>query len=200
MAVGTAVTRRLFFAIELDEPSRAAISELINRISNRLESDSARGRGPIKWVERENLHMTLRFLGATPEARVLELQKAMARHLSSRPFALRFDRVGTFPERGAPRVVWLGASDGAAEATRARDELEQRLVAINVPPESRPFRPHLTLGRFRGLGRGSERRAIRDVSVGTFEPLHVDHLTLYESHLSSRGPSYARLLTVELGP
>lgn len=200
MAVGTAITRRLFFAIDLDEPSREAVADLINRLSKQLESDPARGHRLIKWVERENLHLTVRFLGATPEKRVLELQRAMGTHLSSRPFVLRFDRVGTFPERGAPRVIWLGASDGEAEAARARDELDERLTAIHIPPESRPFRAHLTLGRFReAAGRGSDGRAIRESGVDGLGGLHVDHLTLYESHLSSRGPRYVPVLTVGLG-
>jgi 2'-5' RNA ligase len=199
MAVGTAITRRLFFAIDLDEPSRAAIANLMERLRERLESDSARRRDPIKWVERENLHMTVRFLGATLEARAQEVQAAMSRPLSSKPFALGFDRVGTFPERGAPRVVWLGASVGAAEAARARDELDERLKAVNVPPEPRPFRPHLTLGRFRDFARGSDGRAIRGVGMEGFAAVRVDHLTLYESHLSSRGPRYVPLLSVWLG-
>jgi 2'-5' RNA ligase len=199
MVVGTAITRRLFFAIDLDEPTRAAIANLVERLRERLESDSARQRGPVKWVERENLHMTVRFLGATPEARVQELQAALNRPLSSKPFALGFDRVGTFPERGAPRVVWLGASVGAAEAAHARDELDERLKAVNVPPEPRPFRPHLTLGRFREPGRGSDRRAIREVGVDAFQPMRVGHLTLYESHLSTHGPRYVPVLSIGLG-
>jgi RNA 2',3'-cyclic 3'-phosphodiesterase len=199
MGAGDGVTRRLFFAIDLDEASRAAIAELIERLSRRLESDPVPRHAGVKWVERENLHMTVRFLGATPEGRAQELEALMGRPLSSRPFILGFDRVGTFPERGAPRVVWLGASIGAAEAVRARDELEERLGTIDVPPESRPFRPHLTLGRFREMGRGSDGRAIREVGVSAFDPVHVDHLTLYESHLSPRGPRYVPLLRLLLG-
>jgi 2'-5' RNA ligase len=198
MAPGSTVTRRLFFAIDLDEPSRSAITELIEELSRRLESNGAR-HTRVKWVERENLHMTLRYLGATPEQRVHELLSILARNLPSRPFVLGFDRVGTFPERGAPRVVWLGASIGAAEAARARDELEERLSAINVAPEPRPFRPHLTLGRFREMGRGSDGRAIRSVEVRAFDGVRVEYLTLYESHLSSRGPRYAPILKVMLG-
>jgi 2'-5' RNA ligase len=198
MAPGSAVTRRLFFAIDLDESARTAIAGLMGRLSQRLDSEGA-GSGRVKWVERENLHITVRFLGATPEERVHQLQSTLNSHLSSRPFVLRFDHVGTFPERGAPRVVWLGTSIGAAEATRARDELEERLRALDVPPEPRPFRPHLTLGRFRETGRGSDGRAIRSVEVGRLNDVQVDYLTLYESHLSSHGPRYVQLMKVLLG-
>ena len=141
MGAGDGVTRRVFFAIDLDEASRAAIAELIERLSRRLESDPVQRHARVKWVERENLHMTVRFLGATPEGRVQELEALMGRPLSSRPFILGFDRVGTFPERGAPRVVWLGASIGAAEAVRARDELEERLGTIDVPLSRDHFGP-----------------------------------------------------------
>jgi 2'-5' RNA ligase len=199
MAAGSTLTRRLFFAIDLDEPSRAAIADLVERLDRQLEGKGAGRRGLIKWVERENLHMTVRFLGTTPEERFQQLRVAMSRHLASQPFALRFDRVGMFPERGAPRVVWLAASVGAAEAARTRDELDERLKGIDVPPEPRPFLPHLTLGRFREMGRASDARAIREVDVVGLEAVRVDHVTLYESHLSSRGPRYVPLLRVELG-
>jgi 2'-5' RNA ligase len=199
MVAGNTLTRRLFFAIDLDEPTRAAIADLVERLDRRLEGKGAGRRGLIKWVERENLHMTLRFLGNTPEERFQQLQVVMSRHLASQPFALRFAQVGTFPERAAPRVVWLAASIGAAEAARTRDELDERLKGIEVPPEPRPFLPHLTLGRFRELGRASDVRAIREVGVVGLEAVRVDHVTLYESHLSSRGPRYVPLLRVELG-
>lgn len=196
MAVDNAVTRRLFFAFDLDEATRAAIAALVDRLRQRLESDLARDRGRIKWVERENLHLTVRFLGATTDAKWQELRVVMQQPLTLAPFELRFDRVGTFPERGAPRVVWVGVSAGAVEASRVCNELDQRLSTIGIPPETRPFHAHLTLGRFRDVASRGTSRTLREVVVDSLEAVLVDHVTLYESELTPGGPRYVPLLRV----
>ena len=150
-------------------------------------------------VERENLHLTVRFLGATTEAKWQVLQAVMQEHLTIEPFDLGFDRVGTFPERGAPRVVWLGVSAGTIDARRVCEALEQRLRAIDIPPDTRPFHPHLTLGRFRDVANRSDSVALRGVVMDPLDAVRVDRVTLYESQLTPGGPRYEPLLRVGLG-
>ena len=198
MAPYRAGTRRLFLAVDLDEPSRVSVAKLIEQLGKRL--DSAAGfRGRVKWVERENLHLTIRFLGATAEPLWERLQAELQGPLSIGPFDLRFDRVGTFPEQGAPRVVWLGAVTGAAETGRVFEELEQRLRATGIAPDTRPFHPHLTLGRFRGPTRRSDGEALRGHIVEPPVLVRVEHVTMYESRLTPRGPRYEPLFRVRFG-
>jgi len=198
MAAGNLVTRRLFFAIALDESCRGAVERLIDQLAQRLSLPPGSTKGRIRWIERDNLHLTVRFLGATPETRLAELRAAVEAPFASRGFEVRFDRLGAFPDYGLPRLVWLGASAGAAEAETVQRELEQRLHGIGVTPEGRPFRAHLTLGRFRKPGGATDRRVIRDFTMEPLDPLRVEHITLYESHLSNRGPTYEPLLQVPL--
>jgi 2'-5' RNA ligase len=198
VAPDRAGTRRLFLAVDLDEPSRVSVAKLIERLGELLEANVG-FRGRAKWVERENLHLTIRFLGNTAEPQWADVQAALQRSLSIGPFDLRLDRIGTFPEHGAPRIVWLGALTGAAETARVFEELEQRLRATGIAPDTRPFHPHLTLGRFRGPTRRSDGDAFRGFIVETPALVHVEHVTMYESRLTPRGPRYEPLLRVRFG-
>lgn len=198
MAAGNGLTRRLFLAIDLDEPCRNALERLIDQLGRCIDADKSVSRGRVKWVEPRNLHLTVRFLGATAESQLHEIQASLGQPLAARSFDMWFDRLGVFPARGAPRAIWVGASAGAAEAEHVQQELERRLIAVGVPSECRPFRVHLTVGRFRSSGRSSDRRAIRGWVMEPVGPLLVDHVTLYESHLSTGAPSYVTLVRVPL--
>lgn len=198
MAAGDGVTRRLFFAIDLDERCRDSLERLIDQLATCLDASGSASRGRIKWIERRNLHVTVRFLGATTASQLQGIRASLERPLAAQPFEMWFDRLGLFPERGRPRAIWVGAAAGASEAEQVQRELERRLAALGVPAERRPFRVHLTVGRFRASGRSTDRRAIRGCVVESAGPLVVDHLTLYESHLSTGAPSYVSLVRVPL--
>jgi 2'-5' RNA ligase len=192
------VTHRLFFAFDLDEPCRQSAQRLVDELAKRIDPRGPGSGGRVKWVERENLHLTVSFLGSTPERRLAAIRVALEPPFHSRTFGLRFDRLGAFPERGAPRVIWIGDSRGTTPAEAVQRELAERLKAVGVPAETRPFRAHLTLGRFRESGGREDGQVIRELTVEPIGPLLVDHLTLYESHLSSRGSSYDALVRVAL--
>lgn len=198
MGAGDALNRRLFFAFELDDVCRMAVERLGDDLARRLDAHGGTAKGRVKWVERDNFHLTVKFLGSTSDTRLGEIRKLLETPFDSRPFELLFDRLGAFPDRGAPRVIWLGASAGAPQAASVQRQLEERLAAVGVPPEGRPFRAHLTLGRFRDPGRREDGQIVRDFMLRPVGPLLVDHLTLYESHLSSRGPAYDPLVRVAL--
>lgn len=198
MAARNDLTHRLFLAFDLDEPCRQGVQRLVDDLATRIEPHGPSSKGRVKWVERDNLHLTVCFLGSTPEPRLEAIRALLEPSFGSRAFELRFDRLGAFPERGAPRVIWLGDSAGSAPAEAVQRELEDRLKAVGVPPDRRPFRAHLTLGRFREPARREDSRVIREFVLNPIGPLVVDHLTLYESHLSNRGPSYDSLVRVAL--
>ncbi len=193
------MTRRVFCAFDLDEACRQAATRLVERLC-RVPEFRRHGENRIRWVPPENLHVTVRFLGAMRESAVCELQAVLARPLTSRAFHLQFEGVGMFPDRGGPRVIWIGVTDGAAKAERVCRELDERLARLERVRERRVLRPHVTVGRFRQPGSASVRRAIRGLTMNSFEALLVDHLTVYESHLSSRGARYVPLVRTPLRP
>ena len=136
---------RLFFAVPL--PAHAA--RAAERVSIRLRKLTGPAR--VTWVRRETMHLTLRFLGNQPEDAVPALVAAgEAAARQHAPFEVLLVGGGTFPgRRGRPRVLWLGVRSGGA-LRRLAHEVDATLEPIAaIPPDGRPFRSHLTLGRVR---------------------------------------------------
>jgi 2'-5' RNA ligase len=109
-----------------------------------------------------------------------------------------FAGLGLFPAHRAPRVLWLGLSTGAAEAIDLQRRVAARLSTIGVTIEERAFHPHLTLARWREA-RNADRRRIAAADHGTeVARIDVGAVTLYQSRLSSSGPTYAVLARAPL--
>lgn len=184
---------RLFVAIDLPDGQRAEAQRAAAVLQRALES--ARAAETVRWVTREQMHLTLRFIGEVDDTMAERIARAVAAPLASSPFALALGEPGTFPGGQHPRVVWLGLSEGAAAADGARAEIERRLAALGLEPDERPFRAHLTLGRVRdprrlgGAAARGLRRAMDALAVAP-TPATVDHATLYRSHLSPKGSRY----------
>jgi 2'-5' RNA ligase len=148
----------------------------------------------VKWVEAENLHITLKFLGNVEGARIDAVREALAGVASAhRRFSLQFLGTGVFPNRRRPRVVWVGTAESAA-LVRLQADVEAALEELGFAAEARGFTAHLTLGRARSdknvkpLVERLDRLQGEDYGAMT-----VDVVSLMESQLSSRGPTYRHL-------
>jgi len=183
---------RLFIAIDLDDAARSAIAAEQKRIVSSL------GSGSLKIVRPEQMHLTLVFLGEVAEPKAPALTELIAQPLAGAPFHLAFAGVGVFPPRGAPRVLWLGATDGEREVSAMQEELARRVASLDIPLEARPFHAHLTLGRWRESRTIDRERAIAAATKHIVARVHVDHATLYHSRLSSAGPTYTALARATL--
>lgn len=185
---------RLFLAVDLDAAARAAIAATQKRVAAALADSSSR----VSWVKPDRMHLTMLFLGELEEARVPALVESIGRHIDGKPFEIALENVGVFPERGAPRVVWVGVS-GAEDALHdLYDELVRRVAAQDIAIESRPFQPHLTLGRFKTSRPSDRRRVLAVAQPGRIARVTVDGATLYRSRLSSEGPTYTPLARATL--
>jgi 2'-5' RNA ligase len=100
--------------------------------------------------------------------------------------------VGAFPPRGAPRVFWAGLTDGRDHLLEVERAVSQRLGPL-VPPEDRPYSPHLTLARVKEPGSLSRPALFEGLATRQFGKVHVDAITLFESRLSSKGASHVPL-------
>jgi 2'-5' RNA ligase len=183
---------RLFAAIDLTDEARAAIAAARADVVSAL-GDRARG---LKLVRPEHIHLTLAFAGQATEAVGAAIVSRMEPEIAQAPFELAFGGVGTFPSRGAPRVLWLGVMAGAAEAVALQAAVAARFASAGAEQETRPFRPHLTLGRWRSVIR------LRGVDqLGSDRPVatvRVAGVTVYQSRVSSSGPTYSRLVHCRL--
>jgi 2'-5' RNA ligase len=175
---------RLFFAIELPAEVRAALGRL-------RPPDEG---GAYRWVDPALMHVTLAFLGQQPE-NVLSTLDSIAQRAAGegRSATLRLGDAGSFGPRAAPRVLWIGL-DGNLDALRAlQTRLDELLRQAGFSLEDRAFRPHITLARRRE--RVPAGAALRWPPVRVEHPtFDLDALTLFESRLSPRGPTYTALL------
>src|SRR3954447_27027001 len=126
---------RLFAAIELDAAARAAVAEEQERLAAMFRAAGA----PPRFVPPEHMHLTLVFIGEVSEAHAQSIVAACSAPIGMAPFAVAFGGLGTFPSRGAPRVLWLGMADGAPEVMHLQNLVAARLEAVGVAREQRPF-------------------------------------------------------------
>jgi 2'-5' RNA ligase len=176
---------RAFVALELPESVRRAVGELQARLRPRL--------GSIRLVRPENAHLTLRFLGDTTPAQVEALRGSLARAAAACPACdVRVRGLGTFPDRGSPRVLWLGL-ELPEPLLALQAATERAAVAAGFPREGRAFAPHLTLGRWR------ERDRRPDLPAADLGPARVAALVLFRSELRPEGSRYTPLALLPLG-
>lgn len=184
---------RLFIATDLDDASREAIAALHWRLERRVGD-----RSSLRWTKPEQMHLTLVFIGEADEMLSAKLIVAMQKPAAQPAFDLAFERIGIFPARGAPRILWLGVTDGSAEVGVLQREIADRVERLGVKLEQRPFHPHLTLARWRDA-RPGDRREIDDLSdTGTVARVRIDHATLYRSQPAPGGSVYTPLARVRL--
>jgi 2'-5' RNA ligase len=189
--------RRLFVALEPPD----AVRRRLAAIAVELRRASGRAADEIRWVPPENVHLTLQFLGAVPEERLADVEKAVRGAAgAARPLSLEVKGAGGFPNSRRPRVVWLGLSGEVDALAALAAELGKRLAPLGFPPESRPFAAHLTLGRARdGRGAPGLGGALAAAAEGEGIAWRASELTLFESHLSPKGPRYGPVRRDALG-
>lgn len=188
---------RLFIAAELPDATRAALAAAIDAL-RRFDRERV-----VRWVRPEGIHVTLKFLGSVPPARVDAIRDALARAADgAAPFSLRPEGVGSFGGRRNLRVVWAGVG-GDRDALGALEARVQSSIAVlGFPPEQRPFNPHLTLGRVRDdapqEARGILHDALARFDAPPFAPFDVAHVSLMRSTLAPGGAVYDAIATFPL--
>ena len=188
---------RLFVAIELSEAVAASALDLISRLRSTAAKLAPQSR--ITWLTAERLHITVRFIGQVEDSKSDAVRGVLAAVPGER-FDLTIAGVGTFPPKGGPRVVWAGLTAGRPQLISLEKLVSARLLEAGVPPDERPFSPHLTLARVRdtkGLRAGTLVEPVRDLVLGSTP---VDAITLFESRLSPKGPTYVALQRTALRP
>lgn len=183
---------RVFVAVGLPEAARLGLSSLARKLG-------AAARG-VRWTRPENLHFTLAFLGEQEPGRVDAVREASQEAaLACKPFALRFGGLGAFPEKGRPRVIWIGLSQGADELTRLQSGLARALAQRGFALEERAFVPHLTLGRVADDARLADSAALLGQPMSWPEAVAVDRIRVMRSQLAPAGAVYTELHACPFG-
>jgi 2'-5' RNA ligase len=183
---------RLFIAFDIDAATRAQLTSVREAIERVISAAASPPR--VTWVKSEAAHVTLRFIGETPPQTLEAVQQALG-GMAVEPFEVRWDAVGTFGGTRHPRVIWISPGSGIEQCRELVGRLDVALEALVGPGESRPFVPHLTLGRVRAPGRRVD--WARALAAVRWEPTVtlVDQIVLYQSQLSPKGPTYTALST-----
>jgi len=187
-------TVRAFAAIEINAKVRQAAAKLIERLSQ--------AAADVKWVEPENLHLTLKFLGDVPLTETARICEAIGKAAAEvEPFEIELAGAGAFPSASRPRTIWLGAMGDERPIRELAEGVEKRLQKLGFRREARRFEVHLTLGRIRKPGPGVKRLGellgeLADYPAGT---VRVSEVVLFSSQLTPTGPIYQPLGRAKLG-
>ncbi len=192
-------TSRLFIAIPLAEQVKDAVGDLMRELAG--GPVDVRGPGQPRWVDVEGLHLTLRFLGPTPDDRVPDLASAIAAAARGvAPFRIELGGGGAFPSSARPRVMWLGLRAGEPELAALLARLQAELARLGWEPDDRPFQAHLTLARTDGVpGAGDRARRLVELARDMREGWLAEEVVLYKSHLGHRPARYEALASAPLG-
>jgi RNA 2',3'-cyclic 3'-phosphodiesterase len=184
---------RLFVAINFTSKDRQRMARSARAMR---EADL-----PVRWVEPDQLHLTLKFLGEVRPERTSEVKAAVAEVAGkTNPFTMVMGGSGAFPTTRRPRVIWLGAT-ASPQLRCLKHDLEWELARLGFEREVRAFHPHVTLGRAQPEARAGDFRGFEElVAAMTFRAeIPVRSLDLMKSTLSVRGARYEKLMTAKLG-
>lgn len=185
---------RTFVAVEINKGVRDRATKLIAALAHTTAD--------VTWVESQNLHFTLKFLGNVHEREIPEVCDAVADAVAGlNPFELEVCGAGAFPNAARPRTIWLGTAEGTEAMRVLHGRVEAALAELGYREEHRRFTPHLTIGRVRGTGPeiaelGAMLEPHRELLVGR---ITVGHVTTFASTLTREGPQYDVLDTAALG-
>ena len=149
-----------------------------------------------KWVNRSQLHVTLRFLGEI-FPKVFDEIKMKLEDVKIAPFRISLDHSGAFPSVSRAKVLWISGETGSKELKQLAAQTEQIAVSCGLEPERRSFSPHLTIARTRVEGNMPEAliKAMKDTPVFSWQ---CKDFVLMQSQLTPRGPIYTEAKRYQL--
>ena len=183
---------RSFVALELSAEVRTNLTKLLKALQ--------RMPAPIKWVEPENLHLTLKFLGEVAEGQIATITATLsAIAQATLPFTFAVKGGGGFPDLRRPRILWVGV-EAPQELLTLQRQIEQGMERLGFAHEGRPYHPHITIGRVKAMqGIAPVLATLRGHADVSFGVVTVRHLTLFRSDLSREGPTYTPLAQLPFG-
>ncbi len=185
---------RTFIAIDVDD---SVLDRLIE-----LQETLARSGTDVKWVEPDNLHLTLLFLGEVEDKQLHEVCRAIAAVSAEHaPFAMSLEKVGCFPNLRRPRILWVGVGEGLQEVVKLHDDLEEPLLDMGCyRREERDYTPHLTLGRVKGDKVTFKLNELISKNQGwTGGQSTIREVLVMSSTLRADGPEYTVMARAKLG-
>lgn len=183
------MTFRGFISLDIDSNSE------IRKFREGLEKTGA----PLKMVDLDKIHITVKFLGDTEEEKIDKISNVVKKVLENRePFTIDIKGAGAFPHLDYMKVVWIGIED-EPKLNEMAHRVEEELVPHGFPRDDKGFSPHITVARVKG-GKNKDRlrRVIENYEDYYFGSQEVTKLKLKKSILSKGGPEYHTLKEMPL--
>jgi 2'-5' RNA ligase len=182
---------RTFVAVPLSQQCHELLSDLQTKMRP-LGAD-------VRWVATSSIHLTLKFLGEIDFARVPQLVDSLKNSSAGvSSFKLRLHGLGGFPNLHSPRVIWCGVEGEIDKLLLLQERVEKACADLGFPPETRPFHPHLTLGRVQGKRNLQQLLDYIKIAPDFEQGFDADWYHLYKSVLSPHGALYTILDTIGL--
>jgi 2'-5' RNA ligase len=177
------VTKRLFVAIDLPESMRRLLEDLDPEVRD------------VRWIEADQMHLTLGFFGDISEDVDSALREKL-RAIEFGTFFLPITGIGTFPLKGPPKIIWIGVGKAHPHLFQIHKRVQEAALAVGIEPDLRPWHPHITIARCRDVEMQSLRKFLKanaDLDAGM---IRVQAFHLYSSKLTPAGPIHTCELTV----
>lgn len=176
---------RVFLAIEIDK-------ELLDKISE-VQKEFAKCDAPVKYVETENLHCTLKFFGEIDEDKLNKIIEVIENKIKNhQPFKVSIKKTGVFPNENYIRVLWLGMEDVEPFVNLQKD-LDEDFKKLGFKKE-KSYKPHLTIGRVKGAkNKAKLLSTLKDLGEVEIGEMNVGRIILKKSELTPSGPIYSTI-------
>ena len=185
---------RAFIAIELPHE----LKNILAGLQNKLKTASA----DVKWVETQNIHLTLKFLGEVEDSLIPDINKVLEDTAgTNKHFPIRLSSLGAFPNIRSPRVIWAGIDKGDPEIKAIATRIEEKIAELGIAKEDKPFSSHITIGRVKTpVNRDKLEKIISDLKEGFREgsEFRISKITLFKSTLTPKGALYEAIKEVNL--
>ncbi len=185
---------RSFIAFEIPESIRREIARTMRQMATHWPE--------YRWVDTDQLHLTMNFLGDVPDEKITDVCQVLRKVVPAfDAFSFTLSGLGAFPKAKRPRVLWLGVTEGASQLSKLYYQLADDLEHLRLERDRKAFRPHVTLARIRDRQRWSDSIVEK---VERNDPLEMgvvdaNQLVLYSSHMEKAGPVYTPMDRVGLG-
>ena len=180
----------------LSVPVPREVSSKKNMLYSTLETVD----GDINWVKNIQLHLTLKFLGHTPESSIDNVINHVKKITpNTQPFYLKIEKTGCFPVQTRPRTLWLGVKGTLEPLLNMVESLETVLESLGFPRSDREFSPHITLARIKYPQKYTPN--VDPFLKSSYDPIDfpVDRVQYFSSELLPTGAVYTILKTFPLG-
>lgn len=181
---------RLFLGIR---PDKKSVDKIMRIVFDLREMDL-----PVKWVKRENLHITLRFLGDRSTEEFEKIRSVLSSEFTVNDFEVSLRGLGFFKKKSSLRTIWVGI-DESKELNELSNQLNNRLNSIGIHNDGHKFFPHITVGRVKRNFKSWEfEKYILENSESSISRFSVNFFSLIKSELFPSGPVYRDIKIVKL--